>query len=39
MKKNELIEKWNEEKGGNFGIYLPLDEKSYVEIGKKFFEN
>ena len=27
MKKNELIEKWNKEKGGNFGIYLPLDEK------------
>lgn len=38
MKKNELIEKWNKEKGGNFGIYLPLDEKSYVEIGKKFLK-
>ena len=35
MKKNELIEKWNKEKGGNFGIYLPLDEKNYVEIGNE----
>jgi hypothetical protein len=38
MKKNELIEKWNKEKGGNFGIYLSLDEKSYVEIRKKFLK-
>lgn len=35
MKKNELIEKWNKEKGWNFGIYLPLDEKNYVEIGNE----
>lgn len=33
--KNKLIEKWNKEKGGNFGIYLPLDEKNYVEIGNE----
>lgn len=35
MKNIELIQKWNKEKGGNFGIYLPLDEKSYVEIGNE----
>ena len=38
MKNIELIEKWNKEKGGNFGIYLPLNEENYVEIGKKFLK-
>lgn len=35
MKNIELIEKWNKEKGGNFGIYLPLNEENYVEIGNE----
>lgn len=39
MKNIELIKKWNEENGGNFGIFLPLDKQKYVEIGKKIFEN
>lgn len=35
MKNIELIKKWNEKKGNNFGINLPLDEDSYVEIGNE----
>ena len=35
MKNVELVEKWNKEKGGNFGIYLPSDEENYVEIGNE----
>lgn len=35
MKNIELIKKWNEKKGNNFGLNLPLDEDSYVEIGNK----
>lgn len=35
MKNIELIEKWNKEKGGNFGIYLPLNEENYVETGNE----
>ena len=35
MKNIELIKKWNEEKGGNFGIYLPLGEENYIEIGNE----
>ena len=35
MKNIELIKKWNEEKGNNLGINLPLNEDSYVEIGNK----
>lgn len=35
MKNIELIKKWNKEKGNNFGINLPLNEDSYIEIGSK----
>lgn len=35
MKNIELIKKWNEKKGNNFGINLPLNEDSYVEIGNE----
>lgn len=35
MKNIELIKKWNEENGGNFGISLPLDKQKYVEIGNE----
>lgn len=35
MKNIELIKKWNEEKGNNLGINLPLNEDSYIEIGNE----
>ena len=35
MKNIELIKKWNEKKGNNFGINLPLNEDNYVEIGNE----
>lgn len=35
MKNIELIKKWNEEKGNNLGINLPLNEDNYIEIGNE----
>ena len=39
MKNIELIKKWNEEKGGNFGIYLPLGEENVRGSGSRIFED